>query len=139
MLPATSPQRSWLRRMEVASATVESLATVGSVIASSGSPATSETVRLISRAGAMASASRPPLKPETCLRTVFTSEIGRPAPSRSWWRSRFSAGDTPAGGRLLSAELPPVKQAMTRSRSPSSPACSSSQTAAATLRSSGSG
>ena len=136
---ATSPQRSRLRRIAVASAGVESLVTLGSVIASRASPATSETVRLISRAGATAIARRPPLKPETCFRTVLISEIGRPAPSRSRCSSLLSAAETPAGGRLVRAELPPVKQAMTMSRSPSSPARSSSRTAAATLRSSGIG
>ena len=49
------------------------------------------------------------------MRTVLTSTIGIPDASSSSCRSRFSSTVTPAGGRLASAELPPVKQARTRS------------------------
>ena len=63
------------------------------------SPATSETVRLISRAGAAAAASRPPLNAETCLRTVLTSTMLIPEESSSSCRSRFSAAVTPVRGQ----------------------------------------
>ena len=109
------------------------------MIASMWSPATSETVRLISRAGAAAAARRPPLKAETCLRTVFTSTMLIPEESSSSCRSRFSAAETPSGGRLASEELPPVKQAITMSRSPALSAIESSRRAAAIERPVGSG
>ncbi len=108
-------------------------------MASSTSPATSETVRLTSRAGAARAASRPPLIAETCLRTVFTSTIGAPDPSSSSWRRLFSACVTPSGGRLVSAELPPVKAAITRSPGPRPSTSSMTRRAAASERSEGSG
>ena len=94
---------------------------------------------MITFAGAAAAASRPPLKLETCLRTTLTSVIGIPAESSSLCSSDFSAAVTPSGGRLVKAELPPVKQAITRSRSPSAPAAESSDRAAALLRAPGIG
>ena len=50
---------------------------------SSGSPTTSDTVRLRILAGAMARASRPPLISDTCLRTVLISTTDMPEDSKS--------------------------------------------------------
>ena len=90
---------------------------------SSGSPTTSETVRLRIRAGAMALARRPPLIADTCLRTVLTSTMDIPDASSSWCSLILSASGTPGGGRLASAELPPVNTHSARSCSPRSSAC----------------
>ena len=90
-------------------------------------------------AGAISAASRPPLSAETCLRTAFTSVIGAPDESSSSWSRRFSVLLTPGGGRLVSAELPPVNEASTRSPARTSAASSNSRRAARTERSLGSG
>ena len=93
----------------IASAARELSGTVGSVIASRWSPATSETVRLTSRAGAAAAASRPPLNAETCLRTALTSTIAIPEDSSSSCRRasrpRVTPGRRQAGeGRAAAGE-----------------------------------
>ena len=139
MLGGSSSHRPRRWRISSASSTVEVSWTLGSVIASRTSPATSETVRLTRRAGATRAARRPPLIAETCLRTAFTSTIGAPEPRRSSWRRRFSAWVTPSGGRLVSAELPPVNTAIARSPGPRSSTRSMTRRAAASERSVGRG
>ena len=84
------PEAVAVENRDRVAARVES-GTVGSVIASMWSPATSETVRLIRVAGSAAFASRPPLNAETCLRTVLTSTMPMPEESSSSCSARFSA------------------------------------------------
>ena len=113
---------------------------VGSVIASSGSPATSETRQVDQPRGGDGQRQAAALEAGDLLADrvdLGDRQARRRAAARGGRASPPGTHRRAAGS--LSAELPPVKQAMTRSRSPSSPACSSSQTAAATLRSSGSG
>ena len=119
---ATRSHRSYACSTPTASAAVVVSGTVGSVMASSGSPATSETVRFTIAAPCSAAASRPPFRRDTCLRTVLTSRIAAPERSSSRCRSRFSSNPTPSAGRHASAELPPVKQASTTSSGPTLPA-----------------
>ena len=71
------------------------------------------------------------LEAETCLRTLFTSAIDAPLAAAGGGGRACARGSTPVGGRLASAELPPVKQAITRSRSagPCRPASSSRRAA----------
>ena len=76
--PGTSSIRSKRRRIESACSGVEVSWVVRSARTSCGSPATSEIVRFTIRAGAMSSAKRPPLIPDTCLRTVLIAVIGMP-------------------------------------------------------------
>ena len=98
-------------------------ATLGSVIASMWSPATSETVRLIRRAGGAAARQPPALERRDVL--ADRVDLDDPDPRREQQLVQVAllgSATTPAGGRLASAELPPVKQAITRSRSPAPPA-----------------
>ena len=73
---------------------------------SSGSPTTSETVRLRIRAGAMAWASLPPLIADTCFRTVLISTMDIPDESSSWCSLILSASGTPGGGGWPAPSFP---------------------------------
>ncbi len=71
--------------------------------------------RVTRRAGRAATASRPPLIAERCLRTAFISVIVAPLASRARLTACLSASVMPPAGSVMSAEPPPEIRAITRS------------------------
>ena len=103
------------------------------------SPGTSETTRVIIRAGAAAAASRPPLMVENCFRTAFIADMGAPQRSSFSFNAISSDSENPFGGPGRSADPPPEIKATTKSSAASGRTNSSSAADAASPRSSGTG
>ena len=74
---------------------------------SSGSPITSEMIRLNKARPLNAWASRPPLKSERCLRTQFISLMVAPQACSNWVTCCLSSSVIPAAGAGNNAEPPP--------------------------------
>ena len=108
-------------------------------IAEGSSPTTSERRRARVLAGAARLARPPPLRTETCLRTVFISEMSAPLLRSACVSSFRSASSMGGAGSASSAEAPPEMRARSRSPSPSDSASSWDLRAASTPLSSGSG
>ncbi|MNN19688.1 hypothetical protein D3C81_1329400 [compost metagenome] len=90
-------------------------ATVGpEAIALGSSPATSETISVVTGAW-LACASRPPWMRETCLRTMFMSVIGAPQRSNSLVVAFRSAIGMPSAGSDSRLEPPPETSTSSRS------------------------
>ena len=79
------------------------------------SPGMSDTTSVATRAGCAASASRPPLIAETCLRTVFNAAIGAPDASSARFTAISSSSVRSPAGAGSSADPPPEISATTRS------------------------
>ncbi len=79
------------------------------------SPGTSEIASVSTGAGQAASASRPPLIADRCLRTQLISPMLAPERSSAAVSARFSASVMPAAGAASRAEPPPEISASTRS------------------------
>ena len=85
------------------------------------SPGTSEMIRLTTRAGAAASARRPPLIAERCLRTQFISPISAPLFKSARLIVRLSSSVRPGAGAASSADPPPEIRQSTRSSAVETP------------------
>ncbi len=79
------------------------------------SPGISEISSVSTRAGAQASASRPPLSAERCLRTQFISPMLAPLRSSALLTACLSSSVRPGAGAASSAEPPPEIKQSTRS------------------------
>ncbi|MPN27848.1 hypothetical protein SDC9_175282 [bioreactor metagenome] len=102
--------------MRKASAAVVGSPTVGpEAITAGSSPGTSEIASVSSGAGQAASARRPPLIAERCLRTQLISPIAAPERNKASVSARFCASVIPGAGAASSAEPPPEISASTRS------------------------
>ena len=105
-------------RIDSASAQVLASGTVGPLAMTEGSsPGTSLMASVTTRAGAQASASRPPLTADRCLRTQFISAMVAPEWSNSLLMRCLSCSVKPSAGKLSKAEPPPEIRHSTRSSS----------------------
>ena len=130
----------YLARMARASALLDGSATVGpEAITDGSSPGTSEIISATTLAGAAASASRPPLMAERCLRTAFISPMVAPLFSSALLTACLSASVKPGAGRLRSAEPPPEIRQRTRSSGVSPRTSSKMRSAASRPAASGTG
>ncbi len=99
-----------------ASARVDTSGTVGpDAMMERSSPGTSEIASATTRAGAAATARRPPLIADKCFRTVFISAICAPHFSKARLTACLSASVIPSAGKASSAEPPPEIRTRTRS------------------------
>ncbi len=107
----------WRSNIDHASPNIVGSATVGpEAITSSGSPTTSERIRLMTGDGDASCANCPPLSCEMCFRMVLISLMVAPQLSRTWVRACRSASEMPATGDVNRAEPPPEMRHSTRSR-----------------------
>ena len=114
--------------------------TVGPDATTEGSsPGTSEMISVTTGAGQAATARRPPLIADRCLRTQLISAIGAPLRSSAAPTRRSSSGPTPSAGSASSADPPPETRHSTRSSAVSPPTCATMRAAAALPASSGTG
>ncbi len=127
-------------RIAMASADVVGSGTVGPDPMTDGSSSgTSEIISVTTRAGAAASASRPPLIEDRCLRTQFISPIGAPLRKSARLIACFSSKVMPGAGSASSADAPPDSRHSTRSSGPSPEASSMIRRAASRPAASGTG
>ena len=108
-------------------------------ITEGSSPGTSEIIKVRSCAGLAASARRPPLMAERCLRTVFISPMGAPLRRRARLMACLSAREMPSAGSDRSEEAPPDIRQSTRSSAERPCTMCSMRVAAAWPASSGTG
>ena len=94
---------------------------------------------MITVAGWARRASRPPLKRDRCLRTVFSSPMVAPASSSNRVTICFSSSVIGSAGAGASPEPPPETSTSTRSRSVAEAASVSSRAEASSPRASGTG
>ena len=132
------PRRSQMAR---ACSRVDGSGTVGpEAITAGSSKGTSEIASVrIERALRAASARRPPLMRERCLRTVLISPIGAPERSIARVIACFSESVRSPAGAIQLAEPPPESSTSTSSSGPASPAMRSASCVAAMPASSGTG
>ncbi len=136
----TRSRRSKRSRIARASPNVDASGAVGpEPMTSRGSPITSDRSRAMTRAGAAARASWPPLNTEQCFRTALSWLMSAPAASRSRVTACLSASVMGGAGAGVNAEAPPEMSTSTRSRSPALRASARISRAAARPRSSGTG
>ena len=137
---ASGSRISYLDRTARASAKVVGSGTVGpEAITAGSSPGTSEIASVITRAGAAAAASRPPLIAERCFRTVLISPIVAPERSNARVTACLSAKVRPGAGSARSAEPPPEIKQISWSSGPSPRAMSRIPRAASSPARSGTG
>jgi len=136
-LAGTLPRMPLAFRISRASAKRVGSGTVGpEAIVDGSSPTTSDSTRQITRAGAAALASPPPLSLERCFRTVLSSRILAPESIRSEVAAALSSREMPGVGAGKSAEAPPDSStSSTSSRSSDRAIASTSCAAASPLRS----
>ncbi len=103
------------------------------------SPGTSEISSASTGAGDAASARRPPLIAERCLRTQFISPIAAPLRSSAWLIACLSPSVTPGAGSASSAEPPPEIRHSSRSSAVSPEARARMRRAAVSPAASGTG
>ena len=108
-------------------------------MAAGSSPGTSEMMRVHSRAGSAAWASRPPLMAESWRRSTFISLMVAPLASRMRLSACLSASVMPGPGSVSNDEPPPEMSATTRSSGPRPCTACRMRVEACTLASSGTG
>ena len=96
-------------------------------------------ISVTTAAGAAATASRPPLIADRCLRTQLISAIGAPLRSSAAPTRRSSSAPTPSAGSASSDDPPPEMRHRTRSSAVSPPTCVTIRAAATRPASSGTG